>query len=178
MEMDSFSDFTTFGIAPAMLTWFRCMAAAPAPELIPLVVLGSALMPVSAAIRLARFNTCTHEDPKYFSGVPTTMVAGMFATFVLSLDHVLPGRWNPAAVMPSALILASYLMLSSARIPKLKPQKSRLLQVSMISLLVLLAACAVFQVLPEIPFLVLATYLLVAALRRPRGNPAPDEPRG
>lgn len=176
MEMDSFSDFTTFGIAPAFLTWFRCTAGDTPTALMPLVVLGCALLPVAAAIRLARFNTFTHEDPKYFSGVPTTMVAGMFATFILSLDH-LGLRWTPAAVMPSALVFASFLMLCTIRIPKLKPRKGAV-QFLQIGLLVVLATLAVLQLLPEVPFTVLSVYLVIGALRARRDTPIqpPPEP--
>ena len=106
--------------------------------------------------------------------MPTTMVAGMFATFVLSLDH-LGLRWTPAAVMPSSLILASFLMLCTVRIPKLKRQKG-LLQVAQVAALATLAALAFLQILPEVPLVLAAGYLLFGAITGTRAKPPAKPP--
>ncbi len=78
-ELDSLSDFVSFGVAPALLIYLWTMRNAGG--------LGWALVllfPVCAALRLARFNTMagTPEPPppfvhSFFIGVPTPAGAGV-----------------------------------------------------------------------------------------------------
>lgn len=77
-ELDSLADFVSFGVAPAMLLYFWCLADAGA--------LGWAavlLFCICTALRLARFNTRL-DDPdlpswagRFFTGVPAPAAAGL-----------------------------------------------------------------------------------------------------
>ena len=169
VEMDSFSDFTVFGIAPAALTWFLATAAG-AP--VAWVAFAAAVCPLAAAVRLARFNVAGHDDHDFFSGVPTTFAAGLFATLVLSLiDLGLIVEGSPAsstggavAALPPAIIALSVLMLSGLRIPKLKRRASRALNVFQWSVAAVWVVLAAAQRLPEVLFLVGAGYLVAGCL--------------
>jgi CDP-diacylglycerol--serine O-phosphatidyltransferase len=152
VEMDSFCDFTAFGIAPGALTWYLGTAGGAHPAW---VAVAACSAPIAAAIRLARFNAGGHEDHEFFSGVPTTAAAGLFASLSLSLDHIGLARVEPL-VLPSVLIALSVLMLSSLRVPKLRRRKSRAFNVFQVSVAVACLILAVLRTLPE--------FLLVAAL--------------
>jgi CDP-diacylglycerol--serine O-phosphatidyltransferase len=168
MEMDSFADYTSFGLAPAALTWFLCTAAGiPAFPLWVWIGGAAALVPVAAAIRLARFNSVSHEDPTYFSGVPTTMVAGMFATLYLSLvDLKIP--MDPVWIMPSAAIAGAALMVCGLRVPKIKGSAQRWKNVLLVGILLALTILAVAQVLPEVMFGLGFFYVVIGSLRSRR----------
>jgi len=161
MEMDSFADYTSFGLAPAALAWFVCAGhGVPAFPLWLWVAGCAALMPIAAAIRLARFNAISHEDPTYFSGVPTTMVAGMFATLFLSLvDLKVP--MDPAWILPSAAVAGAALMVCGLRVPKIKGQSTRLKNILLVGTLLALTVFAVLQVFPEIMFGLGCVYVVI-----------------
>ncbi len=165
MEMDSFADYTSFGLAPAALCWFLCTAhGIPAAPMWIWIAFCAALLPVSDAVRLARFNACGHEDPSFFSGVPTTMMAGLIATFYLSLVD-LQVSIDPAWLLPSAAVVASALMVCRLRIPKLKGQPSRLRNVMLVSTLLGMTMIAVLQVLPEVLFCLGCVYVIGGSIR-------------
>lgn len=165
MEMDSFADYTSFGLAPAALTWFLGTAGGvPAFPMWLWIAVCAALVPIAAAIRLARFNAITHEDPAYFSGVPTTMVAGLFATGYLSLvDLGIPV--NPAWVLPSAAVVGAALMVCNLRIPKLKHRPQRWKNILLAGLLLMLTVFCVVQVFPEAMFLLGCVYVIGGSLQ-------------
>jgi CDP-diacylglycerol--serine O-phosphatidyltransferase len=98
-ELDSLSDFVSFGVAPAIVVylwslqgigrwgWFICLVYA-----------------IALGLRLARFNVMKEEDDapdnplnKYFTGVPAPVDAllcllPMIVSFALD-DHGTPGAW-------------------------------------------------------------------------------------
>jgi len=169
MEMDSFADYTSFGLAPAALCWFLCSSRAAGSTDLPAWIVAwfavcSVMFPIAAAVRLARFNVLTHEDPSFFAGVPTTMVAGLYATLYLSLVD-LHDPVDPLWVMPPAAVAAAALMVCGIRIPKLKGKRQHWKNVLLVSTLLLLAGLAVFQMLPELMFALGSLYLVVGWLR-------------
>lgn len=64
-ELDSLCDLVTFGVAPAMIM-FHLLGGPGAPEWLPWTVM---LIPVSGAVRLARFNIDTRQTTT-FIGMP------------------------------------------------------------------------------------------------------------
>jgi CDP-diacylglycerol--serine O-phosphatidyltransferase len=114
--MDSLADMCSFGLATPVVVY------AAFAHTVPTAVAAVACIMVAgcAAIRLARFNV-SPKDGKFFSGVPTTMVAAVLAlTVVIGLP--LPG----IAVLGGVALLA-FAMVSSfpyaklARLVKLPP---------------------------------------------------------
>jgi CDP-diacylglycerol--serine O-phosphatidyltransferase len=101
-QMDSLADLSSFGVATGivMFEWLVAdgtnrMLAGPA----------CALIAVCAAIRLARFNV-SPKDGRFFCGVPTTMVAAVFALDILIGPH-LPARAEVLAIMVYALAMVT-----------------------------------------------------------------------
>ena len=94
-QMDSMADMCSFGIAAPVLV-FRWLSTDT-----PLYVLGPAcaLVAVCAAIRLARFNV-SPKDGRYFSGIPTTIVACILALGCLLHPH------HGAPIVASIAVLA------------------------------------------------------------------------
>jgi len=115
-QMDSLADMCSFGLAAPVVVY------AALAHTVPTAFAAVACMLVAgcAAIRLARFNV-SPKDGKFFSGVPTTLVAAVLALTVL-IDLPLPG----AAVLGGVAMLA-FAMVSSfpyaklARLVKLPP---------------------------------------------------------
>ncbi len=175
MEMDSFSDFTAFGVAPALLAWF---AAPDQAGLAAGWVAASAFtFPFLAAVRLARFNLVTHSDPECFTGVPTTFAAVLFASLFLTVRDLGLGEAGSrflVAVMPGVAVL----MVTWLRIPKLKPRRSRAFNLFQVGTALVVLALSVLQVLPEVALAVGVGYLVIGALAGRRtcrpGGPAPN----
>lgn len=78
-ELDSFSDFLSFGVAPALVLYSWCLEDAGKLGWIATVAL-----PAAAALRLARFNVMSKkqsDDPlwkrRFFTGVPAPAGAGL-----------------------------------------------------------------------------------------------------
>lgn len=77
-QLDSLADMCAFGVAAPMLVYATVAGAVPTSA----AVLTCALVAGCAAVRLARFNVLP-KDGRYFTGVPTTMAAGVIALAVL-----------------------------------------------------------------------------------------------
>lgn len=177
-EFDSFADQVAFGIAPAVL-FLGFFTAHPEYGLaqglghIALLV-GAAIFVVANAARLARFNITT-SDPRYFVGLPTTLVGGLLCALFLTCLKYGPSAaefTDPRAFgnlqisrivlqgMPLYLTLCGLLMVSNLRLPKLAKRVHpmwNLLQVPNV------AAVYIFGVarwLPEYMFAVAFLYAL------------------
>ncbi|MEL6346667.1 MAG: CDP-alcohol phosphatidyltransferase family protein [Myxococcota bacterium] len=123
-QLDSFSDFVVFGVAPAALVYFGC-ASAGNPNLT--VMVGASAFVVSTAIRLSRFNTAPPPyGPGFFKGIPSTSCGAFVA-----LTHLVAGRQGVLEgwrfVAPLILGLTIVAMHSPIRLPKLRPGKNMLL---------------------------------------------------
>ncbi|MGH3429742.1 MAG: CDP-alcohol phosphatidyltransferase family protein, partial [Mycobacteriales bacterium] len=108
-QMDSLADMCSFGMATPLLAYLWLEPTAPNY----LVGAACILMGCCAAVRLARFNI-SPKDGAFFSGVPTTMAAGIVVLFVLVLR-------GPMPVVPELGIVAlSLLMVSNFPYVKLQ----------------------------------------------------------
>ncbi len=82
-ELDSLCDVVSFGVAPGFVLVKMCPWFAPLhPEVIWVV---AAVIPVCAALRLARFNVETPADDDHlsFKGLPSPAAAGSIAGFAI-----------------------------------------------------------------------------------------------
>lgn len=162
LQFDSFADFVVFGIAPAGLVFFRLNDAPAWLGTYHFLLLACAgLYVVAVAGRLARFNI---SDPpmgdRYFYGVPTTMCGAVIASLFLTIESQgLGDAW--LMPFPFYLLVASVLMLSSLRLPKLKPRKNMLLNVFQFGNVLVAYIIAPLQILPEYLLGLAMTYLVV-----------------
>lgn len=108
-ELDSLSDVISFGIAPALLMYIISFQDMP----VALAWIVTAIFPMCGALRLARFNV-KPGIPGYFIGLPIPAAGSVLAT--LSLFH----KEITAPYFIIAMLLLSYLMVSSVRYPNFK----------------------------------------------------------
>jgi CDP-diacylglycerol--serine O-phosphatidyltransferase len=83
-EYDSLADMVAFGLAPAIVTyqWGVERIALYGDAWRRLGWLAAFFYAVTAALRLARFNTRTTADKRYFEGLPSPSAAAIVAAFV------------------------------------------------------------------------------------------------
>lgn len=104
-ELDSLADLVSFGVAPAILAY--------ALQLSDWGYFGLAIaltFVMCGALRLARFNVTTFSG--IFMGVPITVAGGIVALLVIYLGKL------PVLVLPIAMLLLSWLMISKLKVPK------------------------------------------------------------
>lgn len=125
-ELDSFSDFVCFGVAPALLVYLWALDSTakwgwPA----------ALIFVIAVALRLARFNIAAEEEDKdgplakYFTGVPSPIGAGLCLlpvivsfqvggeTLALVKNPVIVGSW---AVILGAMMVSNIPTFSSKQI--------------------------------------------------------------
>ncbi|MBL7256974.1 CDP-alcohol phosphatidyltransferase family protein [Paractinoplanes lichenicola] len=107
-QMDSLADMCSFGLAAPVVVYASLAHSVPTPA----AAVACMLVAGCAAIRLARFNV-SPKDGKFFSGVPTTLVAAVLALTVL-IDLPLPG-----VVILGGVALLAFAMVSSFPYAKL-----------------------------------------------------------
>jgi CDP-diacylglycerol--serine O-phosphatidyltransferase len=110
VEMDSFSDLVSFGVAPAVLIYQAFFTQAGYPGLVV------AFLPaLFAAFRLARFNVeWGRVEKTSIKGVPTPVCAWTLAGFVVFADVVWGQQASPTAAGAVCISIA-FLMVSSIK---------------------------------------------------------------
>ncbi len=170
VQLDSFADFVSFGIAPGALVfsmmwrdpvtfdlWSGGTAAGWAMRgLVATYIL-------CACVRLAKFNVLSEEvaddSPKVFYGMPTTQAGGIVAaTVILSLKYELA---TFAELLPFALAGLGALMVSNLPLPKIGPRKTKALNVFQGVNVVAGYVCGILRILPEYLFAVLVLYAVI-----------------
>ncbi|PJZ69643.1 CDP-diacylglycerol--serine O-phosphatidyltransferase [Leptospira perolatii] len=116
-DLDSLADLTTFGIAPGFLFYNMVLFEYKVDvfgqeDLFPIGMMLSAIFPICAAYRLARFNVA--HDPSSFTGLPSPVAGvsvGFFPIF-LNLNRI------PHWISISLFVLIAILMVSNIRYSK------------------------------------------------------------
>jgi CDP-diacylglycerol--serine O-phosphatidyltransferase len=85
-EYDSLADMVAFGVAPAIVTyqWGVARIAEYGAVWGRIGWLAAFFYAVCAALRLARFNTRTSQDKRYFEGLPSPSAAAVVGAFIWS----------------------------------------------------------------------------------------------
>ncbi len=170
VQLDSLSDFVTFGIAPAFIVYAKLHGDPVGPgdvwsgEVGQLALMGLLIAyTLMACIRLAKFNVLNDVlpagGPKVFYGLPSTFAGGLVVVvFIIGLeygaDDVL--RWLPAAALGLGL-----LMVSNLPLPKLAKRDSVALNVFQGVNIVIGYTCGVFRFWPEYILGAVLLYALV-----------------
>ena len=165
-ELDSLSDFVSFGVAPAILMYEWCLQSLPHWGWIFSLMFASAM-----AMRLARFNTMLEDAgvPEYWShyfvGVPAPMAAAIAVMPILiwfdneELEYILRNRYICSALM----LTVAFLMIS--RIPTLSLKKTKISAdwfLPLMVVFVLLISCLLTK-----PWLTLGLFTLAYILTIP-----------
>jgi CDP-diacylglycerol--serine O-phosphatidyltransferase len=115
-QLDSLSDFATFGVAPAFLVYVWALQPLGTAGLIVAFIFASASM-----IRLARFNVAAEEDvhgppARYFQGLPAPMGGNAIASIVAFEAGFLGRDESPASAqlaIVALVLLLAMLMVSN-----------------------------------------------------------------
>lgn len=136
-EYDSLVDLIAFGLAPALVIYFWSLS-----EIGKIGWLTAFLYSAATALRLARFNTLTIKDNRYFYGIPCPAAAAFLVFWVWSFhDSGLDGK---AIAWVSALVtfLLAVLMVSNLKFRSFKD----------------------FNLINQIPFAILVGFVVIFAL--------------
>ncbi len=167
-ELDSLSDFVSFGVAPAILMfqwslnslpkfgWFFCL-----------------LMVIGQAMRLARFNTMLEEEPQpeywhnFFVGVPAPAAAAIaMMPCMISFDFPeVSYIVRSHAFCATLLCLVSFLMVS--RIPTISTKRMKVPSYMIMPMMLVVALFASFIITQ--PWLTLGLVVIVYVLTIPLG---------
>lgn len=163
-ELDSLSDFVSFGVAPAMINylWSLNNAGSPGWAL-------ALLFSVCSALRLARFNTMIGQAnlPPYaynfFTGVPAPAAAGL-ALLPMMLSFEL-GETFFASPMVVGLVMIAVAFMMVSRIPTFSLKGIRIPQPYVLPGFLILALAAAFLV--TAPWVTLPAIEIVYAVSIP-----------
>ena len=124
-ELDSLSDFVSFGVAPALLVHDIVLKEIDTPKGLGWLI--SCVYLVCGAMRLARFNCLAAADVKSsmkgFRGCPIPAAAGVISSLTLLIiwldsNEKEIGNWK--YVLAGLMALLSYLMVSNLEYPSFK----------------------------------------------------------
>ena len=155
VEFDSLADIVAFGVAPAMLLFFY---AGESYGRLGQVV--SALFVIFGAIRLARFNITTSNEPNFFIGLPIPSAAIFIVLWILiDLDYSL----FATSMLPLLIgaFVVGILMVSNIRYPSFKKMQWNLK--SFIILVILLGIIFVYP--PEALCAFISGYVVYGIVR-------------
>ena len=116
-QFDSFADLVSFGVLPGFLVmnYLHTLNA----HFIFIVL--SAIYPVTAAIRLVRFNLEQAGSNEYFTGIPTPISALLMMSLIhLNLESHIESTELHVTVVTCLTVLVSLLMISKLKIINLK----------------------------------------------------------
>jgi CDP-diacylglycerol--serine O-phosphatidyltransferase len=117
IQLDSYADFLSFVIVPAMFIYFAVVDTKEAFLSMPLVIFAFVYYVISGLRRLIQFNIDADEGKveKYFTGIPTPL--GAILLWLVYLIF-LTGFINETFVL-FMMILIGYLLNSKIKIPHL-----------------------------------------------------------
>ncbi|CAM3907825.1 CDP-alcohol phosphatidyltransferase family protein [Arcobacter cloacae] len=117
IQLDSYADFLSFVIVPAMFIYFAVVDTKEAFLSMPLVIFAFVYYVISGLRRLIQFNINADEGKveKYFTGIPTPL--GAILLWLVYLIY-LTGFINETFVL-FMMIVIGYLLNSKIKIPHL-----------------------------------------------------------
>lgn len=165
-ELDSLSDFVSFGVAPAILLYQWSMSSLP-----KFGWFFCLLMVIGQAMRLARFNTMLEADPQpeywhnFFVGVPAPAAAAIaMMPVMISFDfpdiNYIVRSHTFCAIL---LCLVSFLMVS--RIPTISTKHMKVPSYMIMPLMLIVALFASFIITQ--PWLTLGLIVILYILSMP-----------
>jgi len=167
VEFDSYSDFISFGFAPAILifSYFNSVNPESLGGSSFYVIASSAFYVVFCAVRLAKYNVSQSDDKEYFYGLTTTMSGGLIALymiFAIENDIQFLLKINIVAGM---LMAHSIMLLIPFKYPKLKKPASRYSQIIMLFSFVFFLGLILIRMLPWLIYITGIAYVVIGTLK-------------
>jgi CDP-diacylglycerol--serine O-phosphatidyltransferase len=173
VQFDSIADMVSFGVAPAVVVYGFALL-----HLKEWGWFGAFLFVACAAIRLARFNVATADQPskKYFKGMSSPVAAGGLVICTVMLQRLFEGVYFSVSVLMLTIFL-SLLMVSNIRFRAFKDLDFKRHRIQYF-LVIVLAMTSVFAFRVNALFVIFLIYLifglseeLVLFRRRRRSDP-------
>jgi CDP-diacylglycerol--serine O-phosphatidyltransferase len=157
-QFDSMSDLVSFGIAPAILFYFRFL-----PESGRLGLVVTFLYMLCGALRLARFNAnIDRVKSDYFQGLPIPGAASAVTGLVL-ISLTFPQVGEVRGLMMIYIVFYALLMISSIPFPSFKNSAFARTHKKQILMVILLVICSLF-IWEEVMIAVLITTYVLGSL--------------
>ncbi|MCI0531057.1 MAG: CDP-diacylglycerol--serine O-phosphatidyltransferase [candidate division Zixibacteria bacterium] len=160
IELDSFADFVSFGIAPAVMLYsFKLFIFGKWGFILGFVFI------VCGAFRLARFNLSANPEKKlYYTGLPIPIAAATFAGYTLFCFHIWGELRYPEFII-SLIVGFSALMVSNIKYDTLPNANFRSRHNNFKLIFTLLAGTAIF-IKPQLAFFPIGiSYILLGVAR-------------
>lgn len=168
VEFDSFSDFVSFSLAPAILV-FSYFSKLPDVNIMdhPYFIAIVPLYVIFCAVRLARYNSYQCEDSVYFSGLTSTMSGGMLAAYmVFAIDNKESfGFLLSTDIVAGMMLIQACLMLLPFKYPKIKNPKNKVAKVIGLSFLLFLCCLVFMRRLPWLLYISSIVFVVVGVLK-------------
>ncbi len=178
-DLDSLADVVSFGVAPSVILfkflWDARMGEKNALDVNMLAMAPAFLIACFAALRLAKFNTTSETQKKYFIGMPTPAVGLFVASFPLALwysptniAHIFASFLQNKWAIYLVIVILCWLMVSKIKFIKMIPAKWSMAQAWPQMALVVLTAIAIpFLQVAAITFAFVLYVLLSIIYKQP-----------
>ncbi|MBP7433513.1 phosphatidylcholine/phosphatidylserine synthase [bacterium] len=167
VEFDSYSDFISFGFAPAILvfSYFNAQGTGGFSDASFYAVAASAFYVVFCAVRLAKYNVSQSDDKEYFYGLTTTMSGGFIALYMIfAIENGF--EWLLTVNLVAGMMMAhSIMLLIPFKYPKLKKPSSRSAQIIMLFSFALFLGLILVRILPWLIYITGVGYLVIGTLK-------------
>ncbi|MFO7735761.1 MAG: CDP-alcohol phosphatidyltransferase family protein [bacterium] len=152
VEYDSFSDFISFGIAPAslMVSYFTDYYE---NESLVYFKVACASFVLLTAMRLSKYNSGEHKETGFFYGITSTHTGIMIASFFLfAYQYELPVLHDRDFVS-GMMIFHGILMIAPFKSPKMKKSENTLYNFLQTFMVILFIVLVIFRVFPVIIYI-------------------------
>ena len=166
VEFDSFSDFVSFSLAPAILV-FSYFSKIPDIKILehPYFVGIVPLYVIFCAVRLARYNSFQSDDHDYFSGLTSTQSGGMLAAYMaFAIETPSFSFLLSTDIVAGMMLLQACLMLLPFKYPKIKMPKNKILHILGISYFLFMCCLIFMRRLPWLLWLSSVLFVLIGSL--------------
>lgn len=163
-ELDSLSDFVSFGVAPMVLMYLWSLQALGGVGWIVVLTFS-----ICCALRLARFNTALEDvdrppwQANFFTGVPAPAAAGLSLLFVVVSFDAGDTFWRAPATNAIWSLIVAFLMIS--RLPTFSFKKIRIRRDAVLPVLLVVAVLA--AALASFPWYTLTALLVLYLVSLP-----------
>lgn len=168
VEFDSFSDFVSFSLAPAVLIFSYFSKEIPGGKILehPYFVAIVPLYVIFCAVRLARYNSSQSDDHTFFSGLTSTQSGGMLAAYmVFAIENKETfGFLLSTDIVAGMMLIQGCLMLLSFKYYKVKMPKNKIARIFALSYLLFLCCLIFMRRLPWLLWISGVLFVLIGVL--------------
>ncbi len=159
IELDSFADVVSFGVAPAVLLYTISFQKFGFPGV------GLSSLPLLFGVaRLVRFNcTATTGEKGEYEGLPIPMMASTIATFIV-FNYAFWGNLHLEILLIPMTVALAFLMISHVPYESMPRLTFKDTKQNLVKLLLMLACVVVLAVNPSLVFFPLAVIYILKGL--------------